>query len=103
MSHMDAGLENMLVLYNMNGEEVYRKQLENPSFLQAVGGQFVYGEGRSYVCIDNKGRSRWFYNALEDVEAFYWLTEGKSVLKVSGSSIQTMNVVGAEKAEDRTS
>lgn len=103
LSHMDAGLENMLVLYNMNGEEVYRKQLENPSFLQAVGGQFVYGEGRSYVCIDNKGRSRWFYNALEDVEAFYWLTEGKSVLKVSGSSIQTMNVVGAEKAEDRTS
>ena len=55
------------------------------------------------MCIDNKGRSRWFYNALEDVEAFDWLTEGKSVLKVSGSSIQTMNVVGAEKAEDRTS
>lgn len=99
LSHEAESLENHLVLYGMDGAELYHTTLENPSFLQAVGDQIIYGEGRSYVCIDTKGRSEWFYSALEDVQAFYPLSDGRRVIRRSGSTLYVMNIVGAEEVE----
>ncbi|MBQ7916827.1 MAG: hypothetical protein IJ315_08625 [Firmicutes bacterium] len=100
LSHTQETLKNQLVMYNLQGEVLYQKALENPSYLQTFGSHVVYGEGRSYVCVDVKGRSEWFYNALEDVQAFYPVKDGETVLKVSGSSVQLMNIVSAETQED---
>lgn len=100
LSHTQETMRNELIMYNMQGEVLYQKTLENPSYLQAFGEYVVYGEGRSYVCLDVKGRSQWFYNALEDVQAFYPVKDGEKVLKISGSSVQLMNIVSAETEEE---
>ena len=99
LSHEAESFENHLVLYGMDGSELYHTTLENPSFLQAVGDHIIYGEGRSYVCIDTKGRSEWFYNALEDVQAFYPLSDGRRVIRRGGSTLYVMNIVGAEEGK----
>ena len=88
-----------MVVFGADGSELYHTSLENPSFLQASGDRLIYGEGRSYVCVDSKGRSQWFYNALEDVQAFYPLSDGKRVIRRGGSTLYMMNIVGAEEGE----
>lgn len=103
LTNTQESLEHKLVVYNMDGNELYRKDLEKASYLQAVGDLIVYGEGRSYVCLDTKGRSKWFYNALEDVQAFYPVPGEKQVIRTSGNAMHIMNIVGAERAEDQAS
>lgn len=99
LSHEAESLEDHLVVFGADGSELYHTSLENPSFLQASGDRLIYGEGRSYVCVDSKGRSQWFYNALEDVQAFYPLSDGKRVIRRGGSTLYMMNIVGAEEGE----
>lgn len=100
LTNTQESLKNALIVYNMDGGEMFRKDLENPSYLQAAGELIVYGEGRSYVCADARGRSKWFYNALEDVQSFDPLPGGKKVVRTSAGAMHIMNIVGAEKVED---
>ena len=93
LTHEGENLKNMLVLYKLNGEEAARVALENPTWLQTEQGLLIYGEGRTYTCIDGTGTQKWQYSSPVDISDFMISEDGSSVIVLSGQTFHTMNVV----------
>ena len=96
----EDSMKDYLVVYNTSGQEILRRRLENPTYLQVSGERLIYGEGYQYTCLDAKGKEVWHESARQRTLYYGLRPGGRQVIKMAEDGYHLMDILTVEEEKN---